>query len=80
MIDGLDLFWADCYGKFQITPVRNGRVISYNVYALDDPLYETIRFRSKKKAMQYVVAELFTDFFDYKHYGFKRSQRRSPRL
>ncbi len=62
-----DVFWSDCYGRFQIYPVRNGRVISYEV----SDLYtfpESISFRSKKKAMQYVVAELFTELFDYEQY------------
>ena len=72
-IDKLDLSWVDCYMKYQIHPVRNGRGFSYEVTHLDDyPMYETTVFRSKKKAMQYVVAELFTELFDYEHYGFKK--------
>ena len=74
LIDKLQIFWADTSGRFQINPVINGRVISYEV----SDLYtfpESISFRSKKKAMQYVVAELFTDEFDYEHYGFTRHTR-----
>jgi hypothetical protein len=74
LIDKLQIFWADTSGRFQIIPVRNGRGILYQVsdlYAFP----EIIEFRSKKKAMQYVVAELFTEFFDYEHYGFTRPTR-----
>jgi hypothetical protein len=77
LIDKLQIFWTDSSGRFQINPVRNGRGIIYEVYALDDPLYNTTIFRSKKKAMQYVVAELFTNEFDYEHYGFTRHSRLS---
>ena len=71
LIDKLQIFWADTSGRFQIIPVRNGRGILYQVsdlYAFP----EIIEFRSKKKAMQYVVAELFNTEFDYEHYGFKK--------
>lgn len=74
LIDKLQIFWADTSGRFQINPVRNGRGILYEV----SDLYtfpENMIFRSKKKAMQYVVAELFTELFDYEHYGFKKNTR-----
>jgi hypothetical protein len=76
LIDKLQIFWTDSSGRFQIIPVRNGRGIIYEV----SDLYtfpESISFRSKKKAMQYVVAELFTNEFDYEHYGFTRHSRLS---
>ena len=76
LIDKLQIFWADTSGRFQINPVRNGRVILYEVSDLYD-FPEIIEFRSKKKAMQYVVAELFTNEFDYEHYGFTRHFRLS---
>lgn len=71
LIDKLQIFWVDSSGRFQIIPVRNGRGIIYEVSDLYDFPAAT-KFRSKKKAMQYVVAELFTNEFDYEHYGFKR--------
>lgn len=64
LIDKLQIFWVDTSGRFQIIPVRNGRGILYEV----SDLYtfpKSISFRSKKKAMQYVVAQLFTELFDY---------------
>ena len=74
LIDKLQIFWADTSGRFQINPVRNGRGIIYEVSDLYDFPAVTI-FRSKKKAMQYAVAELFTNEFDYEHYGFTRHSR-----
>lgn len=74
LIDKLQIFWTDTSGRFQIIPVRNGRGIIYEVSDLYD-FPEIIEFRSKKKAMQYVVAELFTNEFDYEHYGFIRHSR-----
>lgn len=71
LIDKLQIFWADTSGRFQIIPVRNGRGILYEV----SDLYtfpENMIFRSKKKAMQYVVAHLFTDEFDYEQYRLTR--------
>lgn len=76
LIDKLQIFWVDSSGRFQINPVRNGRGIIYEVSDLYD-FPEIIEFRSKKKAMQYVVAELFTNEFDYEHYGFTRHSRLS---
>lgn len=76
LIDKLDLSWVDCYDKYQIHPVRNGRGIIFEVTDLDDyPKYQTFVFKSKKKAMQYVVSQLFTELFDYEHYGFTRDSR-----
>jgi hypothetical protein len=67
---------ADIYGKYSITPVTNNRgdTAYYEVNEFNTP-YSEIKFRSQKKAMQYVVAELFTEFFDYEHYGFTRHTR-----
>lgn len=64
LIDKLQIFWADSSGRFQIIPVRNGRAIIYEV----SDLYSfptAIKFKSKKKAMQFVVAELFNTEFGY---------------
>ena len=58
---------ADIYGKYSITPVTNNR--GDTAYYEVEDLYisfSRIKFRSQKKAMQYVVAELFNEFFDYK--------------
>ena len=67
---------VDIYGKYSITPIANnrGKTAYYEVHELHS-LYNDIKFRSQKKAMQYVVAELFTEFFDYEHYGFTRHTR-----
>jgi hypothetical protein len=71
LIDKLRIFWADTSGRFMINPVRNGRGIIYEVSDLYD-FPEIIEFRSKKKAMQYVVSQLFTDEFDYEQYRLTR--------
>ena len=67
---------VDIYGKYSITPIANnrGKTAYYEVHELHS-LYNDIKFRSQKKAMQYVVAELFTELFDYEHYGFTRHTR-----
>lgn len=67
---------ADIYRKYSIIPIRNdkGDIIYYEVNEFDIP-YSEIKFRSQKKAMQYVVAELFTELFDYEHYGFTKHTR-----
>lgn len=70
----LQIFWVDSSGRFQIIPVRNGRGIIYEVSDLYTFPAAT-KFRSKKKAMQYVVAELFNTEFNYEHYGFTRHSR-----
>lgn len=71
LVDKLQIFWVDSTSRFQINPVRRGGVISYEVFDVYRS-HEILTFKSKKKAMQYVVAELFTNEFDYVHYGFKR--------
>jgi hypothetical protein len=75
---GFNVYLTDVYGKYIITPIRNngGSGFHYTVETLYSYLHEDIvTFRSKKKAMQYVVAELFTELFDYEHYGFTRHTR-----
>ena len=75
---GFNVYLTDVYGKYVITPIRNngGSGFHYTVEPLYSYIYEDIvTFRSKKKAMQYVVAELFTELFDYEHYGFTRDSR-----
>ena len=71
LIDKLQIFWVDSSGRFQIIPVRNGRGIIYEVSDLYD-LPAVTKFRSKKKAMYYVVAQLFTNEFDYEQYRLTR--------
>jgi hypothetical protein len=75
---GFNVYLTDVYGKYVITPIRNNggsgfhfKVESLHIYNKEEP----VTFRSKKKAMQYVVAELFTDEFDYEHYGFTKYSR-----
>lgn len=73
LIDKLDLSWVDCYDKYQIHPVRNGRGYLYEVTDLDDyPRYQTFTFKSKKKAMQFVVEQLFNKLYDYEQYKLTR--------
>lgn len=60
----LQVFWVDSTSRFQINPVKNGGVISYEVFDVYNS-HEILTFKSKKKAMQYVVAELFNNEFDY---------------
>lgn len=57
---------TDIYCKYTITPVTNNR--GDTAYYEVEDLYISfgrIKFRSQKKAMQYVVAELFNEFFGY---------------
>ena len=58
---------TDIHGKYIITPVVNNRSNNTTYYEVDKlfPLFEKVKFRSQKKAMQYVVAELFNEFFGY---------------
>jgi hypothetical protein len=75
---GFNVYLTDVYGKYVITPIRNngGSGFYYTVESLYSFLHEDIvTFRSKKKAMQYVVAELFTELFDYEQYGFTKHTR-----
>ena len=69
---GLNVYLTDIFGKYTITPVKNNGSSGFH-YAVDTIFtysYEdgNILFKSKKKAMQYVVAELFTELFDYEQY------------
>ena len=65
---GFNVYLTDVYGKYIITPIRNNG--SSGFYYTVEPVYsyiyeDIVTFRSKKKAMQYVVAELFNEFFGY---------------
>lgn len=69
---GLNVYFIDIFGKYIITPVKNNGSSSFH-YTVDI-IYtysygsEHLMFKSKKKAMQYVVAQLFTELFDYELY------------
>jgi hypothetical protein len=73
---GLNVYFTDIFGKYTITPVKNNGSSGFH-YAVDinytysyksEHLKMIHLFKSKKKAMQYVVAELFTELFDYEQY------------
>ena len=69
---GLNVYLTDIFGRYTITPVKNNGSSSFH-YAVDTLYtyrYESglLIFKSKKKAMQHVVAQLFTELFDYKQY------------
>ena len=66
---GLNVYFIDIFGRYTITPIKkNG---SSGFYYAVDTLYTyryesaLLTFKSKKKAMQHVVAQLFTELFDY---------------
>jgi hypothetical protein len=66
---GLNVYFIDIFGRYTITPVKNNGSSGFH-YAVDTLYtyrYESalLTFKSKKKAMQYVVAQLFTELFDY---------------
>ena len=72
---GLNVYLNDIFGRYTITPItpvkNNGSSgFHYAVDTLYTYRYESglLIFKSKKKAMQYVVAQLFTELFDYKQY------------
>ena len=72
---GLNVYLTDIFGRYTITPItpvkNNGSSgFHYAVDTLYTYRYESgiLIFKSKKKAMQYVVAQLFTELFDYKQY------------
>ena len=57
---------TDCYNKFGIVPVVNNRgIITSHEVRIYNKIDPGVKFRSQKKAMQYVVAELFNEFFGY---------------
>ena len=69
---GLNVYFIDIFGRYTITPVKNNGSSSFH-YAVDTLYtyrYESglLIFKSKKKAMQHVVAQLFTELFDYELY------------
>lgn len=71
LVDKLQIFWVDSTSRFQINPVRKGGVISYEVFDVYNS-HEILTFKTKKKAMQYVVAQLFNTEFDYEQYRVTR--------
>jgi hypothetical protein len=69
---GLNVYFTDIFGRYTITPIKKNGSSGFH-YAVDIIYtygYESghLVFKSKKKAMQYVVAELFTELFDYEQY------------
>lgn len=64
LVDKLQIFWVDSTNTYQIVPVKEGGVVSYEVFKVTK-VREALIFKSKKKAMQYVVSQLFTELFDY---------------
>ena len=64
LVDKLQIFWVDSTNTYQIVPVKEGGAVSYEVFKVTN-VREVLIFKSKKKAMQYVVTQLFTELFDY---------------
>lgn len=71
---GLNVYLIDIFGRYTIAPIYGSSGFHYVVDTLYTYSYESghLVFKSKKKAMQYVVAqlftELFTELFDYEQY------------
>lgn len=66
---GLNVYFIDIFGRYTITPIKKNGSSGFH-YAVDTLYtyrYESalLTFKSKKKAMQHVVAQLFTELFDY---------------
>jgi hypothetical protein len=69
---GLNVYFIDIFERYTITPIKKNGSSGFH-YAVDTLYtyrYEStlLTFKSKKKAMQHVVAQLFTELFDYEQY------------
>ena len=70
---GLNMYFIDIFGRYTITPVKNNGSSGFHyavdiIYTYNYSVGAYLIFKSKKKAMQHVVAQLFTELFDYKQY------------
>jgi hypothetical protein len=77
---GFNVYLTDVFGKYIITPIKKNGSSGFHyavdiIYTYNYSVGDYLIFKSKKKAMQYVVAKLFTDEFDYEHYGFTKYSR-----
>ena len=67
------VYLTDIFGRYIITPVKKNGSSGFHyavdiIYTYNYSVGDYLIFKSKKKAMQYVVAELFTELLDYKQY------------
>lgn len=67
---GLNVYFTDIFGRYIITPIKKNGSSSFHyavdiIYTYKYSVGDFLIFKSKKKAMQYVVAQLFTELFDY---------------